>query len=104
MTIKGKGDYQGYLCTDCYSISDNYFTTCPNCGLTEEEFNKRSKPPVKTKDPEFPNAKFTCNYCTLKTIDEYYFCPRCGKDDKGLTEEENKAINKNFVIPDKEWE
>lgn len=94
---------QGFMCTACYSTADHYFTRCPNCGMTEEDFLKRTKTSRKSKEPEFPNAKFTCKYCKLKTIDEYYFCPRCGKDDKGLLEEESKALHKGTVISGKEW-
>lgn len=101
---KYKDDYQGYMCTACWTMTDDHVDPCPCCGMSDEEFRQKEKSALKPKGPEFPNAKFTCKYCTLKTIDEYYFCPRCGKDDKGLTEEENKAINKNFVVPDKEWE
>lgn len=90
-----------YMCMGCGEIQDNYFTRCPACNRTAEDLEIK---PKKPKDADFPNAKHTCKYCNLKTIDPYYYCPRCGKDENGIQEEANKELYKDVIVADKNWE
>lgn len=81
-------------------LPDNIFPEWPEIEPPFKEWAEEQP----AQDHSYPNAKYTCKHCTLKTIDEYYYCPRCGKDEQGLTEQENKANYKGVILADKDWE